>query len=103
MKKKFKIFRWKAIGPLLFFLLLLVILWIVFADSFARSQAESNLSETLGTQVDIASLRIREADAAIDIGGLAIADPRDPMKNLFEAGTITFDMDPIPLTEKKIV
>lgn len=103
MKRKFKIFRWKAVGPLLLFLLLLVVLWIVFADSIARSQAESNLSETLGTQVDIASLRIREADAAVDIGGLAIADPRDPMKNLFEAGTITFDMDPIPLTEKKIV
>lgn len=103
MSQKFKIFRWKAVGPLLLFLVLLVVLWIIFADRIVRSQAESNLSETLGTEVDIASLRIREADAAVDIGGLAIADPRDPMKNLFEAGSITFDMDPIPLAEKKIV
>jgi uncharacterized protein (TIGR03545 family) len=103
MSQKFRIFRWKAVGPLLLFLVLLVVLWIIFADRIARSQAESNLSETLGTEVDIASLTIRESDAAVDIGGLAIADPRNPMKNLFEAGTITFDLDPIPLTEKKIV
>jgi uncharacterized protein (TIGR03545 family) len=101
--QRLRIFRWKAVGPLLLFLLLLVVLWIVFADRIAREQAESNLSETLGTEVDIASLRIRETDAAVDIGGLAIADPRDRMRNLFEAGTITVDLDPVPLTEKKIV
>lgn len=103
MKKRFKVFRWKAVGPLLLFLVLLVVLWIIFADRIVRNEAESNLSETLGTEVNIASLRIREADAAVDIGGLAIADPRDPMKNLFEAGAITVDLDPLPLAEKKII
>lgn len=97
-----KIFRWRAVGPLLLFALLLVVLWVIFADTIARSQAESNLSAMLGTEVDIASLRIREADAAVDIGGLQIADPRNPARNLFEAGTITLDLDPVPLTEKKI-
>jgi uncharacterized protein (TIGR03545 family) len=100
---KLKIFRWKAIGPLLLFGLVLVVLWIVFADSVARSQAESNLSATLGTQVDIGGVRIREADAAVDVYNLAIADPRNPMRNLLEAGDITLDLDPIPLTEKKVV
>ncbi|HSB55585.1 MAG TPA: TIGR03545 family protein [Gemmatimonadales bacterium] len=103
MKKRFKIFRWKAVGPLLLFLLILVVLWVIFADTIARVQAEDELSSTLGTEVDIGSLRIREADAAVDIGDLAIADPRDRMKNLFEAGTITVDVDPLPLAEKKII
>lgn len=103
MSARCRIFRWKAIGPLLFFLLLLVIAWVIFADRIARSQAEDELSATLGTEVDIGSLRIRESAAAVDIGDLAIADPRDPMKNLFEAGAITVDVDPLPLAEKKIV
>lgn len=102
MSGRLKLFRWKAVGPLLLFGALLVVLWVVFADSIARSQAESNLSDILGTEVDIARLRIRESDAAVDIGGLAVADPRDPGRNLFEAGNITFDVDPLPLTEKKI-
>jgi uncharacterized protein (TIGR03545 family) len=100
---KLKIFRWKAVGPLLFFALILVVLWIVFADRIARSQAESNLSETLGTEVDIGRVRIRESEAAVDVFDLAIADPRNPMRNLIEAGDITLDLDPVPLTEKKIV
>ncbi|HEY7681080.1 MAG TPA: TIGR03545 family protein [Gemmatimonadales bacterium] len=100
---RLKIFRWRAVGPLLLFLVLLAVLWVVFADTIARRQAESNLSQLLGTEVDIASLRIREADAAVDIGGLQIADPRHRERNLLEAGTITLDLDPIPLTEKKLV
>ncbi len=103
MSARFKLFRWKAVGPLLLFLVLLIVLWVIFADTIARQQVESNLSETLGTEVDLASLRIRESEAAIDLAGLAIADPRDPMRNLLEAGSITLDLDPIPLTEKKIV
>jgi len=100
---RLKIFRWKAVGPLLLFLVLLVVLWIRFADRIARVEAASNLSETLGTQVDIAALHIRATDAAVDIGGLAIADPRNPNRNLLEAATITLDLDPVPLTEKKVV
>jgi uncharacterized protein (TIGR03545 family) len=103
MSRALKLFRWRAVGPLLLFLVLLVVLWVLFADRLARAEAESSLSETLGTEVDIASLRIRAADAAVDIGGLAIADPRNPARNLFEAGTITVDLDPIPLAEKKVV
>ena len=102
-RKGFKVFRWRAVGPLLLFLVLLGVLWIVFADRIARAQAESNLSAILGTQVDIGSLRIREADAAVDVSRLAIAHPRDPNRNLLEAGTITLDLDPLPLAEKKIV
>jgi uncharacterized protein (TIGR03545 family) len=103
MSRPAKIFRWRAVGPLLLCLVILVVLWLIFADSIVRAQAESNLSEMLGTEVDIGSLRIREADAAVDLGELAIADPRNPNRNLLEAGTITLDLDPIPLAEKKIV
>jgi uncharacterized protein (TIGR03545 family) len=99
----FKLFRWRAIGPLLLFLLLLVVLWVVFADAVARRQAEINLSEILGTQVDIGRLTIRETEAAVEVAGLAIADPRDPRRNLLEAGAVVIDLDPVPLTEKKLV
>ena len=103
MSAQFKIFRWRAVGPLLFFFSIFVVLWILFADRIARQQSEAALSGLLGTQVDIKRLRIREADAAVDIGGLAIADPRDSSRNLFEADDITLDLDPVALAEKKVV
>ncbi|MDH4130543.1 MAG: TIGR03545 family protein [Gemmatimonadota bacterium] len=103
MSARFKVFRWRAIGPLLFFFAVFIVLWILFADGIARRQSEDALSDLLGTQVDIRHLRIREADAAVDIGGLAIADPRDSTRNLIEAEDLTFDLDPVALAEKKIV
>lgn len=99
----FKVFRWRAIGPLLLFLLLLAGLWVLFADAIARRQAESSLSDLLGTQVDIGRLTIRETEAAVEVDRLAIADPRDPRRNLLEAGAVVIDLDPVPLTEKKLV
>lgn len=101
--ERFKVFRWRAIGPLLLFFLLLVVLWMLFADALARRQAQDTMEEMLGTQVDLDRLTIRESDVAVDLAGLAIADPRDPMRNLLEAGGVTIDLDPVPLAEKKIV
>lgn len=100
---RFKLFRWRAIGPLLLFCLLLVVLWVAFADALARRQAEAALSDMLGTQVDIGRLTIRETEAAVQVDRLAIADPRDPRRNLLEAGSVVIDLDPVPLTEKKLV
>ncbi len=97
------VFRWRAVGPLLLFTGALVVLYLLFAERMARRETESSLSDLLGSEVDLASFRIRARDAAIDLGGLAIADPRDPNRNLFEAGTITVDLDPLPLLEKKVV
>lgn len=100
----FKIFRWRAVGVILLAFVALVICWFLFAETLIRKSAEDSLSETLGTQVDInGSLVIREGDVAVDVGDLAIADPRNPARNLLEAGTITVDLDPVPLAEKKIV
>lgn len=103
MSPRFKLFRWRAIGPLLLVAVLLVVLWLLLADQVARYEAATALEEALGTQVDLAGLRIRETETAVDLTGLAIADPRDPRRNLLEAGAITIDLDPVPLAEKKIV
>jgi uncharacterized protein (TIGR03545 family) len=102
-RNRLRIFRWRAVGPLLLVLLLLLVLWLIFGDTLVRKEAEASLTESLGTEVDIARLAIRETDAAVDLGGLAIADPRDPRRNLVEAGAITVAVDPVPLTEKKLV
>jgi len=99
----FRFFRWRAIGPLLLFFLLLLVLWLVFGDVIVRRQAEISLSEMLGTQVDIGRLTIHETDASVEVARLAIADPRDPGRNLLEAQSVVIDLDPVPLTEKKLV
>ncbi len=98
-----KLFRWKAIVPLVLVIGLIVVLWMLFADRIIRSAIESTASATLGSEVDLAMFRLRETDLAMDMGGLQIANPSNPLKNLFEAGTIVVDLAGVPLTEKKFV
>ncbi len=98
-----KIFRWKAIGPLLLFLLILAILIWLFAEPVAKDTTEEVGTELLGTQVDIGKLDIVADEAAVDLRALQIADPFDLARNLIEAEEIRVKLNPLALAEKKFV
>jgi hypothetical protein len=49
---RMKIFRWKAIGPLLLLLTIITVLVIIFAEPIAHDTTEEASTELLGTQVD---------------------------------------------------
>ncbi len=101
--RKFKIFRWRAVGPLLLGLIVLGVLYVIFADQIARTTTEEASTELLGTQVDVRSLTINEREASVSIEGLEVADPFDRTRNLIEASTVEVDIEPAPLLEKKLV
>ncbi len=98
-----KIFRWKAVGPLLLFALLLAILWWLFADGIARRTSENVGTAVLGARVDIDRLHIDLLGGKVELRGLTIASPQEPMKNLLQAEELVADIDVMPLLEKKVV
>jgi uncharacterized protein (TIGR03545 family) len=100
---RFQIFRWKAIGPLLFFLLIIVFLAWVFAEPIAKETTEEASTELLGTQVDVAKLDLFPKDAAVNLRALQVADPFVLTRNLVEADEIRLKLNPAALAEKKIV
>jgi uncharacterized protein (TIGR03545 family) len=100
---KIKIFRWRAIAPLLLCLVLLGVLWLVFGDMLVEDTGEEVSTELLGTQVDLNGLRLRETEAKVELAGIQVADPFNPMKNLFESGRAILELDPAALVEKKFV
>ncbi|HWB40477.1 MAG TPA: hypothetical protein VG500_04415, partial [Gemmatimonadales bacterium] len=70
-----KIFRWKAIAPLLVLLVLIAVLLWLFAEPVAKETAEEVSTELLGTQVDVGKLDIIAKEAAVDLRTFEIADP----------------------------
>jgi uncharacterized protein (TIGR03545 family) len=100
---KIKIFRWKAIGPLLLFLTILGVLVWIFAEPVARETAEEASTELLGTQVDVGKLDLIPRRASVDLRALQIADPFVLTRNLVEADEIRLKLNPTALAEKKIV
>jgi uncharacterized protein (TIGR03545 family) len=100
---RMKIFRWKAIGPLLLLLVLLGILMWLFAEPVARQTTEEASTELLGTEVDVGRLDLLPRQASVDLGALQVADPFEPRRNLLEADRIMLKLNPEALTEKKLV
>jgi uncharacterized protein (TIGR03545 family) len=98
-----KIFRWKAIGPLALFLVIIAILVWLFAEPVAKDTSEEVGTELLGTQVDIGKLDIRANEASVDLRALEIADPFNLAKNLVQAEEIRLKLNPLALAEKKFV
>ncbi len=97
-----KLFRWKAILPFVLFVALLVAVWLLFGEEFIRRQGEDYGSEMVGAEVDIAGLQIILHQARVVVTGLEVADPYNRNRNLFQAGRIVLDLDPVPLLEKKV-
>ncbi len=98
-----KIFRWKAIGPLLLLLAMLTLLVLVFAEPIAHDTTEEAGTELLGTQVDIGKLNLLPREASVDLNALQIADPFALSRNLIEADEIRLKLNPAALAEKKLV
>jgi uncharacterized protein (TIGR03545 family) len=100
---KIKIFRWRAVGPLLVLLVIAAVLWWLFADTIARHESQKVGTQLLGAKVEIQDLHLDLKRGDVTIHGLTIASPHEAFKNLLQADELVADIDMIPLTEKKLV
>ena len=101
--KRKRVVRWQGLVPLALLLVLLAAFWLLFGDRVVRQTAAEAATKALGTQVDIASLEVRESESSIELRGLAIADPFDPRRNVIAAERIRVELEPTPLLEKKLI
>jgi len=98
-----KIFRWKALGPLLVLVVIVAGLWILFADTIARHTTQKVGTQVVGAKVEITDLHLDLAHGKVVIRGLTVASPHEALRNLLQADELVADIDVVPLTEKKLV
>lgn len=102
-RKRTRIFRWEGIIPIVLVVALLVAGWQLFAGRIIRATLQDAGSDALGTQLDVGSVTVGLLATNVEIRGIAVADPFDRNRNLFEVGGIRVELEPRPLLEKKIV
>src|SRR5436190_3159820 len=100
---RFKVFRWKAIGPLLVLLVIAAVLWWLFADTIARHQSQQVGTQVLGAKVEIADMHLDLPHGQVRIRGLTLASPHEAFRNLLQADELVADVEVVPLTEKKVI
>jgi uncharacterized protein (TIGR03545 family) len=102
-RTRHRIIRWKGIIPLTIVIILAVVGYSLFAEPIARDTTAEAATKLLGTHVEIDRLTLFETRPAVELAGVRIADPFDPMKNLLEAGRIAVELEQDPLLERKLV
>ena len=102
-RQRLKIFRWRAVAPLLGVVVIVAVLWWLFADTIARRGIEKAGTALIGAKVEIQYLHLDLRNGDVTIRGLTVASPHEALKNLLQADELVADIDAIPLTEKKIV
>src|SRR5262245_52286697 len=100
---RIKVFRWRAVGPLLVLFVILAVLWWLFADTLARRGIEKVGTQLVGAKVEVQHLHIDLGKGDVTIRGLTVASPHEAFKNLFQADELVADIDVVPLSEKKLV
>jgi uncharacterized protein (TIGR03545 family) len=97
------VFRWRALVPLLVLGTVGVGLWLVFADRIVKHAAESVGTTLVGAKVEIEALHLDLPHGRVEIHGLTVASPFEPLRNLLRAEALVADVEPLPLLEKKVV
>ena len=101
--KRARVFRWQGIIPVVLVAALLVLGWTLLADRVVRGTVSEAGTKALGAQLDIDGLTIHTLSTTLEMRGVALADPFDSTRNLFEVGRLVVALAPEPLLQKKLV
>lgn len=100
--------KWGILRPrgLVVFAIVLVViglLWWLFADTLVKHAIERTGASIVGAKVELGTVDLRPLQGAIHLTDLRVANPEAPMRNLIEADRISVDLLTEPLLTKKIV
>jgi uncharacterized protein (TIGR03545 family) len=98
-----RLFRWKAVVPLVLVLAILIVGWTLFADWLLKKGIEAGGTAAVGAKVELASARIHLFKGNVTLRGLQVTNPDAPMTNIVQLDEIVGDWGMLPLLEKKIV
>jgi uncharacterized protein (TIGR03545 family) len=101
--RRTRIFRWQGIIPIALVGALVLAGWSLFADRIMRGAVIEAGSKALGAQLDIDGFELRIFSTTLEMRGVALANPFDSTRNLFEVGRLVVQLEPRPLLEKKFV
>lgn len=96
-------FRWRGILGLLFFVAVAAVIWLLFANLIIKSVIAEAATKSLGVEVAIDDLDLNLTGTFLDMRGVTVAHPTDPMVNVVDIGHARVQLAGGPLLRKQVV
>ena len=97
------LFRLRALVPLALVLLLICLLWILFAGKVVERTVEVVGTRLVGARVDVESASVSVVSGEVRLNGLEVTNPDSPFRNMFEVDEVVGNLGLMAILEKKIV
>jgi uncharacterized protein (TIGR03545 family) len=94
--------RWKGIIFIAALAAIILVIGILFSDTWLEKKIEETGTLLNGARIDIDNLEFSLTDLYIRWDRLQVTDPRNTMKNRIEIGKCEFDLEFLPLLSKKV-
>ena len=95
--------RWKFVIPSFIIVAAMIAVTVLFLDTFIRKALVAGGEKAFGAKVEIAGVKTRLRNMSVSISGVAVADKDNEWRNVFEAESLRFSMEPLPLLSKKVI
>ena len=95
--------RWKGIITLLVLAGIVIVLGLIFTDSWLEKKLEVTGSNIVGARVEIDKFDVSLLGLHVKWDSLQVTDPQDTWKNVLTTGKCEFNMDFLPLLRKKVI
>jgi len=95
--------RWKNFIPFLIIVAAGTIIYVFFLNIIIEKSIEGLGSKVVGAKVEVGKVRFNLFKLTTRIYDLKITNPKDEWRNIFEAGSIGFALEPAPLLKRKVI
>ncbi|MBW1730006.1 MAG: TIGR03545 family protein [Deltaproteobacteria bacterium] len=95
--------RWQGLGVFVIVIVLLCTFWFLFIDGIVEHIIENYASKAIGAKVELDSADLSLFPAGLELRGLKVTNPDEPMKNAVEITRAEMSFDTLMLFRRKVI
>jgi len=95
--------RWRKLGIFIGVPVLVSVIILIFIDSWIERGLEKSGEKIVGAKVEMEGFHFSLLNGSTEWKRLQVTDPKNTMKNLFETGTVQFQLNPSALLRKRFI
>jgi uncharacterized protein (TIGR03545 family) len=95
--------RWPGLGAFLGIVILFALFWFLLVDRYVEHVIEKYGTRAVGAKVELAGADLSLFPAGLELAGIQVTDPDEPMTNAVEIARVSLSLDALNLLRRKVI